>query len=439
MRKCASLLLAILLLCVSVACQPTPEEDYVVQRGSEVLSEKLEQGTPIPVEQTPAPEEVVSYKEQVDGYKASLPSRWSDRIETSVELTIDAEIVVSNEESFPVYIVEQSQFDLRQVEDVANRFFSGITGIREGSQPLPEEYAAAISSLNARGFVEYAEAMFKEMQEASEGSYTDTDHISLTEKANQRYTVRFGDGALGKIAISESGIIFDSHFNSIVHLKDMVEDDGSYEGEGSVSVNPPITQEQAEEVLTAFLQENGLEGFTVETVSAARHFAFLTREEINQGWKFTLMRTYGYYAVDTFFTSEGWFRYEDDAYSQPWRREVVSVYISENGVEYFSWQNPMEVTGAASPNVELMDFAQIQENAKKLLTAGLSWMESDYWKGEMNKMVLTVMVQQMEGETDKAYLMPVWVMFSDWYFDGGDAVTMAVGINALDGSRAIMN
>ncbi len=445
MRRISCLFLTMLFLIACTACQPTPEEEVVVSRDSEVIKEKLGSGTAIPAEQTPAPEEAEDYKEQVDAYMATIPDHWNDKIEAYVDLTIDADIVFGGKGVLPVYEGTRANFSSEQVETLANIFFSDVTGIREGDKALPEEYAKAIASLNERGFTAYAEAMFRHMQETPEGSYTETDHISsITERF---YVVRTGDGNLGHIIFLNNYMQFMTHYMSQVHVADFTLSDGSiglidgaYDGEGEVTVEPTLPLEQAEEVLDAFLQDMGIDGFSVESVYPARYFNFLYRQEISQGWYFILMSSYGYVPVNTSNLSEGLFRYEDDTqYSPTWEGEKVVVYISEAGVEYFIWSMPMEITGIASQNVELMDFEQIQENAKKLLTAGISWMESDFWKGEMTKMVLTVIPQQVQDEPDKAYLMPVWVMLVDWYFDGDYMSTTGVGINALDGSRAIMN
>lgn len=437
MKKTICSILAGMLLLLCTACQPTPEEDVIVNRDSEVIKEKLGTGTAIPVEQTPEPEEALSYKKQLDAYMATLPDHWSDVIDAYADLSIEADIIIDNGEILPVYEISRATFSSEQATALANVFFSDVTGIREGNVALPEEYAQAIASLNERGFAEYAVAMFEEMQQAPEGEYAETNVIpSLSE---HYYVVRCGDGNLGEICFHDDSLEFITHFSGWVHLAESTAIDGSYDGEGPVIVDPPITQDQAEEVLDAFLQDMGLEGFTVESASAARYFSFLYRQEINQGWRFSLMRTYGYTALNTSDLSEGLFQYEDTDYNQAWQQEVLTVYVSENGVEFFRWFYPKEITGIASQNVELMDFEQIQENAKALLTAGISWMESDFWKGEMTRMILTVIPQQVQNEPDKAYLMPVWVMLVDWYFDGDYMSTTGVGINALDGSRAIMN
>lgn len=446
MKKAVSLLLMIVLLATGVACQPTPDEEYIAHRDAELIEEKMQAGSPAPLDQTPEPEAAASYKEMVEAYKASLPQHWNDTIESNiVDFVIDADIEVSKTDSFPVYKIGHEKYDMEKMESIANRFFQNVTGIREGYKYLHDEYAAAITSLNERGMTEYAQGIFSEMQKAPDGSYTDADHITL-ETGYEKYVVRFGDDERGQIWFSQSPTMsymyYDTCLFSAVHSQDDLKYDGSYDGEGKVILNPSISQEQGEEMVNAFMQENELEGFTVAAVTSARHFAFLTREEISQGWYFTLMRTYGYYAINTSETSQGdgFFRFEEDeSYSRPWIRETVCLYVSENGVESFEWNYPMEVVGIASENAELLEFEQIQKNIKNMLTASIAWMESEHWNVKISKIALTILAQQVKNEPDYAYLMPTWVIIVDWYWDDDYESTTMLAVNALDGSRAVMH
>lgn len=450
MKKVISVFLVAAMIVVSTACQPTPEEEYVTHRDADLIEEKLQAGNPASEEAEAEEETVKSYKEYVEAYKASLPTHWSETIEAGkgFTFTIDANIKVNNEDSFPVYTISHTSFDTEHMEVIANNFFKDVTGIREGSKPLKEEYSAAISSLNERDMATFAQDAFREMQGAPGGGYTDTDHITLRNEISQYQIVRQRDGSIGRIDISYGYglgdcLTYDTNQRGIVYVMDRyLVDDGAYDGEGPITVNIPITQEQAEETLKIFLQKNDLEDFTVASVTEGRHFDLLYMQEISQGWRFVLLRTNGYCAVNTSDTSGGkdaLLKFEEDTqYSRPWLRETIVVYVSENGVERFDWNYPIGVTGIAAENVELLDFAEIQNNARNLLTAGMAWMETEFWEAEIKKVELTVMAQQAKNDGTKAYLMPVWVLYIDWYFDDDFASTTLLALNALNGSRAII-
>lgn len=452
MKRAFSLLLAGLLLVCFTACQPTPEEEVVTYRDAEALEEKINT-TPAPEtsetdrEASDKPVTAEECREMVEAYKATLPSHWSDYIETEyIQMHIEADIVVNNTEGFPVYKVKRRSFDLEKVEAMASWLMPDVTGIREGFRPLPEEYSAAIASLNKRNMTEYAQAVFEEAKEAEPGSYTDADRITLTDADSQFYVVRLADGTLGQVYMKDY-YDMDYHlyltrgFDSIIHLQQLLKYGGSYEGEGDVFLSPSITVEQAREKLDAFLQENGLEEFQEERVEAGRHFAFLTREEISQGWRFELVPSYGYYPMDIIQAASdgGWLRLnKSESYSKPWQEESLYVYISESGVEYVKWNTPMEVTECVNPCVELMDFEEIQKKIKNLLTMGISWFDTGCTeKPTVTKLVLATVPQQIKDDADTAYLMPVWVAVIDWYDDAvGTHNIEVLALNAIDGSRA---
>lgn len=465
MKKYVSLILAGILLLLSTACQPTPEEDAVVQRDSAVIEQKLKATVPVPEgtpegtaqasvpsasdeEEAEESPEVAAYRAAVETYKSTLPEHWSDYLETEyIQMPIEADIVVENMDGFPVYRVKRSDFSIETLEAIANYMMPNVTGIRDGDTALPEEYAAAISSLNKRNMVEYAEAMFNEAKSAKEGSYTDVSSISFADKvAGHRYVVRLADDTQGQISvISGSRADIKKRFSSLIHVPDdgMRIFDGSYVGEGDVYLNPSITEEQAREMLDTFLAEVGIDGFCVESVVAARCFSALYREEVSQGWKFLLTRSYGYYAMDTYVAgcNGGMVRLdESESYNQPWYHETLYVYVSEGGVESVQWNSPLKILECVNPCVELLDFEQIQENLKKLLLAGVSYIDYTEFQPKVSKLVLTVAPQQIQDDSQHAYLMPIWIAFVDWYYlDEGLLQTQIVGINALDGSRAVLN
>lgn len=457
MRRVLSLILAAVMLVKCMACQPTPEKEVVVQRDAVVIEEKInatppvptqmeEEETPvpkeeedIPVQASPTPDMTEYYREQVEAYKGALPERWVDLAETSyVKIQIDAEVMVPNTEGFPVYKITRSRYDAEQIGKISNYILQGVTGIRQGSAPLYDEYKDAIASLNERGFTEYAKAMYAEQRNARLGEYTDTDHIEFTDELEQKYVVRMEDGTLGIISKEGTMLCVGTRIRSMVHLKKMVEQVGSYEGEPKVKLRPSISKEEAQETLETFLEECGLDSFFIEKTEAARYFVFLTREEASQGWWFNLVRAYGYYPFDSFEagSGSGMFQYSDDsAYSRPWERETLNVYVSEKGVEYFQWNAPMETVELANPCVELMEFSEIQEKMKTLLTLGASWIDFDCYEAKVTKMFLTVVPQQIKNEMGKAYLMPTWTAIVEWYLQGEFAFSDQLCINAIDGSR----
>lgn len=446
MRKIISIVLAVLLTGLA-ACQPTPTEEIATQKDAEIVEKKL---SAVPTPDEDRKDGTESYKTIVDTYKTTLPAHWSDYIETDfIQMPIEADVIVENTDGFPVYKIKRGTFNLNLVESIANQMMPNVTGIREGNRALPEEYAVAIASLNKRGMTEYAEYLLEESKEAEPGNYANTDYVSMQDGGDQAYVVRLADGKLGWLSMKHNdknkGILrISSRFEGVIHPAEMLVFDGSYEGEGSVIVNPSITKEQAEKVLNEFLRRNGLENYCVERVKAGRNFNFMTREEISQGWRFELVPSYGYYAMDAVKVageSGGWLRLNNaDGYAATWNEESICVYISENGVEDIQWNYPFEFVECVNPCVELMDFGEIRKKFINLLTAGISWLELPCTdEPTVTKVVLTVIPQQMKDDPETAYLMPVWICMIDWHTRGTDLHSYElIGINAIDGSRVAL-
>lgn len=447
MKRVLAFLLAVVWAFLCAACQPAREEEAAAQMDPAFVKEKI---SAVPVPDEPGVEAgEASYKKLVDGYKATLPAHWSGYIETEyIQMPIEADILVENTDGFPVYQIKQGAFDMALGASIANHLMPGATGIREGLRPLPEEYDAAIRSLNQRGMTEYAQFMLEDSKEAESGSYEKIDRIAFTEEENQSYVVRYGDGNLGQVLIRSNTKQFYkmeicTNFYSAVHMGEMVEMAGSYVGEESVKVEPSVTKEEAGEMLEAFLLENGLENYRVDKVSSARHFDNLTREEISQGWRFELVPAYGYYPLDAVqaATQGGWLRlYVVESYCATWNQESLYVYISEKGVEDVQWNYPYAIEGCVNPCVELMDFEEIQKKFVNLITEGLSYFEQpSAHEPTVTKVVLTLVPQQMKDDPDTAYLMPVWVCVIDWKPKGPEQhCEQVIGLNAIDGSRVAL-
>ncbi|MDO4565575.1 MAG: DUF6034 family protein, partial [Clostridia bacterium] len=137
MKRILTVLLSALMLC-SMACQPTPEEDIVVNRAEGNLEERIF-ASPVPIEaEIPAPtsededepsptigdnEELLPYSEGATG-ALTFPDHWTDDLSNEyVKVRIDADIITSGQTTYPVYLVEEKKFS---DEDYARIFQSLI-------------------------------------------------------------------------------------------------------------------------------------------------------------------------------------------------------------------------------------------------------------------------------------------------------------------------
>ncbi len=101
-----SLLSAVFIICTA-ACQPTPEQPVVVQRG-ETEAKINSQYTDEPVE------------------KFEVPSHWNDTIEgEKLTININADVMIPDVNQYPVVKLEPAVFTQQQVNEMANYFSGG--------------------------------------------------------------------------------------------------------------------------------------------------------------------------------------------------------------------------------------------------------------------------------------------------------------------------
>lgn len=109
-----------LLILSTLACQPTPAEEIVVNKGDGVLEEAIAS--------TPAPT-----------MKATEITQWTETYAlTNLTVHIDAEIALPDLTQYPVYMLEKSSFTVARINQAVDFFTKGATGMRETSDTLEE-------------------------------------------------------------------------------------------------------------------------------------------------------------------------------------------------------------------------------------------------------------------------------------------------------------
>ena len=125
-RICAALLTGLFLLLT--ACQPTPEEDIVVNKGDGTLEAAIA-ATAVPSEQPLLPVDEVGQR----------VGHWTDELTIcGLTCTIDADIVLPDNKIFPVYRVRQRPLDAKTVTETLATLLAGATGARETTRTREE-------------------------------------------------------------------------------------------------------------------------------------------------------------------------------------------------------------------------------------------------------------------------------------------------------------
>ena len=144
-------LVFLLLLC---ACQPTPEEEYVVNRGDHKIEEQIE-ATPVPEEnQTVALPESTNVVDPalmpflVNGEGQSLTvSHWDDMLgNDNMKIKIDADVITANQTTFPVYRIEQHSISKEQYRTIFSALIPDAVKVRTQQGYAYEDYEAELAA-----------------------------------------------------------------------------------------------------------------------------------------------------------------------------------------------------------------------------------------------------------------------------------------------------
>ena len=451
--KKALLCLIIISAIVLCGCMPTPDEEYVVNKGDDKAGEEIES--------TAAPSEPI--------VQPVFPEHWEDDIKTEYgQMLVNADIVTAGQDTYPVRLVGKHTFTAEETAAVANIFFADMTGKQKGTMNTREKYEEALKTVAGSDLPEETKAehmnTLNEMirsAKASEERFTPASAFEAADFENRETTdhiVKLKNGDNGRLTPSRSLMSMAKSAWTMVQSKELIERNGEgYAGEKDAFVKAEIPFETALAAAEEFLRAIGSEGFVLAQSDEARFIDYCDLHIISSGWELKYQRTFGYAAVNAF---------EHDAadndpigkvggdknYSYGWKCEWIEIYVSENGVEQFEWHNPLEDKGWANENVQLMGFDELEKIVTRYFSAKLG--NSEFWAPfyyQIDEMTLSA-VPTAKKDSDDAYMMPVWVCrigkyhsmaddsYSCFYYPGEQKLLgwSTVAFNAIDGTRAIV-
>ena len=442
--KSKVVLLAILIAALMLsACQPSPEEEIVVNKGDGRL----------------------------EGIIASAPAAGEQAIETGkwvetytipqLECNINAEVVLPEQTIFPVYKVEQRAFDETDSDGIVKYFTAGATGVRETS-PTKEDLEQQLVQVKRGQYI--ADENGGEGWQPYEGQEEDIKRIEAEiENAKPEVfepitddtstflidnTYAMEDGSRVYITANTTRIRMTTEKNAIFQLESWVEDGAAIPGEprGTTIEGVKISEDEAREAVNMLIADLGIADMGIAEIEKARIVNDYTGEITSKGWQATLTRNDegsvpvnigAYEANITIDLSE--------EYAARWKPETISVYVDENGIQGFYWINPLEIAETMNENVPLMAFGDMKERIKGYIKYGFSksvdagWIPSDLDLGlSVDKVVLTNILVPIKDEYKEQMLLPAWVVFYEDFqnMDGKVYIspTFVFAVNAIDGS-----
>ena len=459
------LLASLLLLC---ACQPTPETEFVINKGDNVLEQKL-YATPEPVADTvslhenasAAPESEPANEPTAEPVKQQLfPDRWDEdgiKLREHVTLSIHTDVITRADGQYPAYRTRVEPF----TEEQAIRFAEILL-----PKPVELELIEAKTKQELQNELQqYLDDVADWEEWVATGKQGDRDDTGFDPEEVKKTTdwymneikhapdtldavpvsdysdYRIGQRAGYRLENGENATIFslvsDSwnalsisnrcKRNGYVYTETLYEwekDDPTF-GNDKLWLNTNLSREDAEAMLRQGLERLELAEFEIRTAERATLLDVSDTRNVNVsgGWGFELVRSFGYPTIDTSYEASRNLEYgaADGMYvNKPIHEETITVFVDENGIEYFCYSGRKTVLSEVNPNVELIPFADVQKIVKNALSVSCpTWA---YCEGdtdcelEIYRMVLTTQTLRVPDSNDY-YEIPCWVVLFDGLYE----------------------
>ena len=454
MKRIIIVLLALFLI---LACQPTPEQEYIVNKGDDVVEEKLS-ATPKAETGTMQPETgETETAGPTEGQR--FPDRWdAEPVEVLAGFTIaaNAEILNKADGRYPVYRTKPIELTKAMAETIAEKVLGKPVGAgdyvmtKEDWKKELQAYLDEVDAWNSwvaagkpndgidrdetgytpEGVEQRTNWYMEQIKKAPDELTSDPVRDYSGLQCGQAMIYTLADGGNANVLFFDDYIeISKTKGDGYLYTAPMRDSDLRYEEpEAKQWKQVALEYEAAEKMLQKELKRLDLTEYTVKWAFEANFFELfgegVTKNFVSSGWTFTLHRNpAGYPEAKVPYAPSQELQYgTSDAFlaNKPIGEETITVYIDENGMQYFLFNHPREITGIANPNVELLPWDEVQNRVIQSLTMCFpieSFKErlSEEIPIEIYSMLLTTYTVH-EKNGDGYYEMPCWIVF----FDGQD-------------------
>ncbi len=443
----AVLACVMIIICFTTACQPTPEEEIVVNKNDESILNTVQQSSAVTG---------TNIRENLN-----IPEHYTHEAQNEsglIQLSVDANIKVPNIASIPVNRIQMHAFSQEEVNILIETLMRG-----EPVYETPEEPTFTKEQLQQR-IIETLQILAGDDYYGRTREEWEKD-LSWYQERVEDAPDTMGDVQLtpsdGKLIIGDpNGVRFDEEYlNVITYLggtsmsKFRVENNSGYNNysvyfdsgisDDSHDIVPlTITQEQASEQVEALFQKLGYKDFvlnnSIKDSSSPEH----------EMWELQYVRQYNGVLVSK--EREGKDS-DDPSYAPSWSAEMIQVQVDDTGIEMLNWSNPYEITEEVMPSANLQSFEKIQQRFEEMFFV-MNTDEGQFDKGTeytikfvVNRIELELMRINEKDSADTGLLVPVWIFYGNTQdnhanpegelsatIGGADLVIMK--INAIDGS-----
>ena len=430
---------AILLISsIITACQPTPETQVVIGIDEDQLLHSTS-------------EQVLNTSES-HPHELQLTETWVETFHPYEWLSCiaDAHINITGVDTYPVFKFSRSDFSADTMKNLANAILIDPIGIRYGERTKAEitdelfRVHRGRSDYDANGnpiWVPYEgqeeDIRILEEQLAAAPDETYTDIHSIDIQMPGEYVYKTSNNKRWRLSGKDNRISL-SAYDGVVQPESWVIAGEAYPSEpaGTTLDNVKISYDEAKEYAEAALEKLNIINMGVASYEKAR-ILDPYNNTLSEGWQIVLTRCDGNREpVDYSAQVNSLLYYESEDFSAPLNNEKITLFIDEDGIEYLSWRNHIEIIETVNENVEVLPFSEITERIKLAIKLGTAWGDNKNMPPrtyQINDVKLSNCILPVKNEPQHGYLIPVWTVKCTCTIGEFEQYGMLC-ISAIDGS-----
>lgn len=352
----AALLSALLLACCfTTACQPTPSQSPVVNKGGDYLEG---------IEETP-----------FEPYAAeSHADRTAKR--NGIRMQFDADVIIPETGGYAVYEAERLSFTAAEHMAFIEHFLPNAALV-EKPVWTKEYYAAEITkayqfmALTGRSLESYIERLKQQMDSAPENAKeTPLDLSAMANGAHYTAYAPAGENVYACFAGEIGGNDFlytrDAYCRCYDEMMLAADAELSEQYGDDFATEPAITEQDAVKLAEQSLTALGIEGMKPLTCSRMCVYGSVG-DIVGRGWAVTFTRNCGGLTVPYDIGGSSGNVNDVPALSAPWGQEVLTVGIDSAGICYFTLKGACTVTKKLYANVPLLGYDELLDRIENQL------------------------------------------------------------------------
>lgn len=451
LRRIKGIVLTVMIAGSLVACQPTPKEEVIAQKGN---IEEVIQDNEIEATDTKIKELVKA--EDIRVFEIKDP-------EDKLTIKVDASVIVPEVTKTPIYQVFRNDFTDAEVERMSKAFFgdSDLYPELTYENMTKDELLQRIADLQKQ--LENVDPEYKEAYDQKFGSaistlqsYVEKAPETIERKPYQQFkletdedTSAIGEyksfSAQGKIGDQTAHISFqvsEGYAGASFYMDDpegianysrsyllSMEGKEAADMENICKYNP----DEAVSLTDGVMEQLGLDEdytcYSVEDAAIGPRGGGAVSNYV--GYQIVYKRSIdGIQETDDIYN--GTLTETEDMDSIPYGTEKITVIVMDQGIVQFYWDSPMKLGNKQAEHVTLKEYNEIEEIFKNhvlIRYAGREEEENFPSVINVNEIRLGYMRVKNKDKQDEFTMVPVWDFISDLY-----GKSSLITVNAVDGS-----